>query len=37
MSFSFIVTPDEGFDDRQQGERRERRSFVGLCPNDFEI
>ena len=28
---------DEGFDDRQQGVRRERRSFIDLCPNDFEI
>ena len=40
MSFSFIGhagRADEGFDDRQQGERRERRSFIDLCPNDFEI
>ena len=28
---------DEGLDDRQQRVGRERRRFVGLCPNDFEI
>jgi hypothetical protein len=27
----------EGFDDRQQGEGRERRGFIDLRPHDFEI